>query len=191
LKKILFFSNNEDKVYEIKNLFYKHKMKLSSLNDYKTTKAPKETGKSFVENAKIKSEFGYKLTNLPCFADDSGLCIESMGGKPGIFSKRFMSSFKNKNECLKYIINKSRHNNKAFFQTSICLTLKQNYHIVFNGKINGIISKSISGEEGFGYDPIFIPDGFKKTFSSMSLIEKNSISHRSIAIRKLINFLSN
>ena len=193
LDKILFFSNNNNKVIEINHLFKNLKLEIISPNDYNFIGEPKETGNSFAENAKIKSLFGYENFRTACFAEDSGICIEALGWKPGIFSKRHLSSFKDKFSCFKDIINKVKltGKTKAYFQTSVCLTLKKNYHLVFEGKINGTISQKIKGGGGFGYDPIFIPDGGLETFSQMSKMQKNKISHRSIAINKLINFLSN
>ncbi len=193
MKEILFFSNNYNKVEEIKKLFSLISIKILSLNDFSLEKEPKEKGLSFAENAKLKSEFGFREVGIPCFADDSGICIEALKNKPGVFSKRFINNFKNKNDCFKYIQKKTNHkkNYKAYFKTSICLTTKESHNIVFEGVINGTISKNILGSNGFGYDPIFIPDGFNKTFAEMNIVRKNSISHRSIAINKLINFLVN
>ncbi len=192
-KKILFFSNNAGKTEEIKKLFKKYKINLCSLADFNLNLEPKETGNSFADNAKIKSLFGYEKIKLPCFADDSGICIEALGWKPGVYSKRFIENFKNNDECFKYIFKKVLESRKyrAYFQTSICLTLKNNYHIVFEGKINGKISTKSIGKNGFGFDPIFTPDMYQKTFGQMKSYEKNSISHRSIAINKLLNFLAN
>ena len=193
MKKILFFSNNLDKIKEIKSLFKELDIKVLTPKDFNLFNEPKENGSSFAENAKIKSLFGYENFEMACFAEDSGICIEALGWKPGIFSKRHLSGFKNKFICFKEIIDKVKLTGKvrAYFQTSVCLTLKKNYHLVFEGKINGTISKKISGTGGFGYDPIFIPDGELETFSQMSKMQKSKISHRSIAIKKLINFLSN
>ena len=193
MKKLLFFSNNNNKLIEINQLFKNLKLEIISPDNYNFIGDPEETGNSFAENAKIKSLFGYENFEVACFAEDSGICIEALGWKPGIFSKRYLSSFKNKFSCFREIINKVKHTEKvrAYFQTSVCLTLKKNYHLVFEGKINGTISQKISGKGGFGYDPIFIPDGEFETFSQMDKMKKNKISHRSIAINKLINFLSN
>jgi len=191
LNSLLFFSNNSDKIKEIKNIFKNLPFKILSPKDFGLINEPNEVGKSFSENAKIKSFFGYKKINLPCFADDSGISIEALGWKPNIFSKRFINSFKNKNHCFDYIINKVAKNgkNKAYFKTSVCLTFKKNYHIVFEGRVLGKISSMPLGQKGFGYDPIFIPDGYSKTFGQINKNEKNKISHRSIAINKLISFL--
>ena len=174
MKKILFFSNNIDKIKEIKNLFKNLKIEICSPKDFNITIEPKEIGSSFSENAKLKSCFGYKYTQLPCFADDSGICIEALRWKPNVLSKRFMEKFKSKNDCFKYIIDKVTKTNKdkACFKTSICLTLKSNYHVVFEGLVKGTISKEIKGENGFGYDPIFIPNGLSKTYGELNIRKK-------------------
>jgi len=193
LNKIIFYSNNNDKIKEINNLFKKLSIKVFSPKDYGITLEPKEVGSSFAENAKIKSLYGFQNIQMPCFADDSGICIEALNWGPNINSKKFIKSFKNNFECFKYILKEVERTgkSKAYFQTSICYTIKTNYHIVFDGLIEGKISKKIIGNNGFGYDPIFIPKKNKKTFAQLTRIEKNLLSHRSVAIRKLINFLSN
>jgi len=193
LKNILFFSNNSNKFNEARKLLLNKKIKLMSPLDFNIITEPKENGLSFSENAKIKSSFGYKKIKIPCFADDSGICIEALNWKPNIYSKRFIDSFDNKTDCLQHIIKKVKKSgkNKAFFETSICYTIKENYHIVFKGRVNGTISDDILGNKGFGYDPIFIPNGFRKTFGQLKTNEKNLISHRSIALNKFINFLFN
>ncbi len=193
MKKILFFTNNINKVREAKSFFSNSGVNVVSLENFNLEKSPLENGSTFSENAKIKSFYGYKKFNLPCFADDSGICIEALNWKPNIFSKRFLESFKNENKCFKHIIEKVKKTkkNKAFFHTSISLTLKENYHIVFEGKISGTISEKVVGKKGFGYDPIFLPDGYNYTFGQMKRADKNSLSHRSVAINKLVNFLIN
>ena len=193
MRKLLFFSNNKNKVVEIKKIFKKFKLNILSLNDVNINEVPEEIGQSFEENAKIKSEYGFNKTGIPCFADDSGICIESLNWKPGVFSKRFLNNFKNNDDCFKSIISNIKNSGKdnAYFKTSISLTIKMNQNIVFNGKVDGRISKEIRGGFGFGYDPIFIPKFYKKTLAEMSTKEKNKISHRFIAVTKLINFLSN
>ena len=192
-KKILFFSNNLYKVREIKKLFNKHSVDIISLKELSFDKEPLESGINFIENAKIKSEFGNNISGLPCFADDSGICIEALNFKPGVYSKRFIESFNTRNDCFKYIINKIRKKNlnRAYFKTSICLTTENKHNLIFEGKVEGNITNVPSKDNGFGYDPIFKPVGFLKTFSEMTVDEKNKISHRSIAINKLINFLTN
>ena len=167
MKEILFFSNNKNKYFEIAKLFRDIPIKILSVNNFNKIKSPNENGVTFKENAKIKSSFGLRTFNKPCFADDSGICIEAMNDKPGINSKKFLeqnSGSLNTFNSIFSLINKTKKN-KAYFQTSICLSLRAEEHIFFNGIVKGTITKSIKGSGGFGYDPIFIPLGFKKTFA--------------------------
>ena len=191
MKDILFFSHNQKKIIEIKQIFKDSKIKIYDLNSFKKIKEPKETGATFSSNAKIKSKYGQQLFDMPCFADDSGFCVEALKNNPGVKSKRFLEKFSNNKKAFEYIISNvvKNKNNKAFFVTAISLTLKENHHIIFLGKINGTVSLEPKGTNGFGYDPIFIPENHTKTFAEMSLEEKNIISHRKIAITKLRSFL--
>ena len=191
MKDILFFSHNQKKIIEVKQIFKDSKIKVSDLNSFENIKEPKETGNTFASNAKIKSKYGQKLFKTPCFADDSGFCVEALKNNPGVKSKRFLEKFSNNKEAFKYIISNvvKRKNNKAFFVTAICLTLKENHHIVFSGRINGTVSLEPKGANGFGYDPVFVPENYTQTFAEMNLKEKNVISHRKIAITKLKSFL--
>ena len=193
MNKIIFYSNNNDKIKEINNLFKKLSIKVFSPKDYGITLEPKEVGSSFAENAKIKSLYGFQNIQIPCFADDSGICIEALNGAPGINSKQYLGSENKKNVILNKIISLAKNKNKykAFFETSICLTLNIDKQIFFSGKVYGKISLKIRGNHGFGYDPIFIPDGMNLTFSEMSLHQKNLLSHRAIAIKKLSEYLTN
>ena len=191
MKNILFFSHNQKKIIEVKQIFKDSRIKVFDLNSFEKIKEPKETGDTFASNAKIKSKYGQKVFNIPCFADDSGFCVEALKNNPGVKSKRFLEKFSNKKKAFEYIISNviERKNNKAFFVTAICLTLKDNHHIVFLGRVNGTVSLKPKGTNGFGYDPIFIPENNVKTFAEMKLEEKNIISHRKIAITKLKSFL--
>ena len=190
MKDILFFSHNQKKIIEIKQIFKNSKVKVHDLN-FKKIKEPKEIGVTFSSNAKIKSKYGQKLFNMPCFADDSGFCVEALKNNPGVKSKRFLEKFSDSKKAFEYIISNvvKKKNNKAFFVTAISLTLKDNHHIIFLGKINGTVSITPKGTNGFGYDPIFIPENHTKTFAEMKLEEKNTISHRKIALTKLKSFL--
>ena len=193
MKSLLFFSHNNKKVYEVEKILRRKDIKILNLNFYHKIKEPIENGNSFAENAKIKSSFGLNMFEVSCFADDSGICIEALNNKPGIKSKRFLEKFKTHNNAFEHIISSvvNKKNDKAFFKTAICLSIKKNHHIVFEGKVNGRISKKPKGRNGFGYDPIFIPDGYEKTFAEMNSKEKNAISHRLIALRKMESFLFN
>jgi XTP/dITP diphosphohydrolase len=191
LKDILFFSHNQKKIIEVKQIFKDSRIKVCNLNSFEKIKEPRETGKTFASNAKIKSKYGQQVFNIPCFADDSGFCVEALKNNPGIKSKRFLEKFSNDKKAFEYIISNviEKKNNKAFFVTAICLTIKDNHHIVFLGRVNGTVSLEPKGTNGFGYDPIFVPENYTKTFAEMSLEEKNVISHRKIAITKLRSFL--
>ena len=191
MKDILFFSHNQKKIIEVRQILKDSKIKIYDLNSFEKSKEPKETGDTFASNAKIKSKYGQELFNMPCFADDSGFCVEALKNKPGVKSKRFLEKFSNNKKAFEYIISNvvKKKNNKAFFITAISLTLKKNHHIIFIGRINGTVSLEPRGLNGFGYDPIFVPENNIKTFAEMSLKEKNIISHRKIAISKLKSFL--
>ena len=193
MKNLLFFSHNNKKVSEVEKILSRRDIKIYNLNFYNKIKEPIESGKSFAENAKIKSYCGLKEFKIPCFADDSGICIEALNNKPGIKSKRFLEEFETYKHAFDHIISRviNKKNDRAFFKTAICLSIKKNYHIVFEGMVNGRISTKPKGVNGFGYDPIFIPDGYKKTFAEMNSKEKNTISHRLIALRKMQSFLFN
>ena len=193
MKSLIFFSHNQKKIKEVKNIFIKSNLNIKNLNNLNKIKQPNENGRSFADNAKIKSLYGYKKFNLPCFADDSGICINALNNKPGIKSKRFLENFKNYEGAFDYIISKTKIKNekRAFFNTTICLTLNPAHHIFFVGKINGTISHKPRGVNGFGYDPIFIPNGEDKTFAEMKSDKKNDISHRMIALQKMESFLFN
>ena len=191
MKEIFFFSNNQNKIQEISNLFLNSSIVVLSLNDFERVQSPKEDGVSFKENAKIKSLFGLKKFNRPCFSDDSGICIEALTGGPGIDSKKYLELNGNQEIILKKIISETRiqSNFNAYFQTTICLSLNQKDMVFFTGRVDGEISKDIKGSGGFGYDPIFIPKGYNLTFAEMRKEEKNLLSHRAIAILKLKTYL--
>ena len=191
LEEVLFFSNNKKKIIEISNLFLNESIKVLNLNNFDKVRSPEEVGKTFEENAKIKAFYGFDVFKKKCFADDSGICIKAMGGDPGLQSKNFLEKGGCINTNLEEIlfITKNKNDFNAFFQTSICLVLDKDNHVFFKGKIKGKISQKIRGNNGFGYDPIFIPERENKTFAEMSLKEKNSVSHRSIAIEKLKSYL--
>ena len=191
MKELLFFSHNQKKIEEINKIFVSNKVRVKNLSSFKKIQEPKEVGKTFCANAKIKSIYGQKKFNMACFADDSGFCVEALNDKPGVRSKRFLQKFTSNNEAFYYIISnvKKKNNDKAFFVTAISLTINPGHHIVFLGRINGKVSLEPKGKNGFGYDSIFIPDNYKKTFAEMKSKEKNEISHRKIAVTKLKSFL--
>ena len=191
LKELLFFSHNQNKINEINQIFKSSKIIIKNLTSLKEVQDPKEIGSTFSENAKIKSNFGMKKFKIPCFADDSGFCVEALSNKPGVRSKRFLENYSSTNKAFEYIISNviKKNNDKAFFITAISLSINAGHHIIFIGKIYGRVSLKPKGSNGFGYDPIFIPENKDKTFAEMSINEKNKISHRKLAIKKMRSFL--
>ena len=193
MKEIVFFSHNKHKINEVIKILQNYKIKILTLNDFPNVAKPEETGKTFKDNAMIKSTFGFKSFGFPCFADDSGICISALDNKPGIKSKRFQIENGGLNKTFNMIINQAniKNNYKAFFQSSIALTIDNQNTVCFDGIVFGKISDKPLGSRGFHYDPIFIPDGTNKTYAQMLEKEKNKISHRAIAIKKLKNFILN
>ena len=193
MSKLIFFSFNQNKIQEVKKILNYNKLKILTLNDFPTPNEPKEVGNSFSENAIIKSTFGFRSFELPCFAEDSGICISALDNQPGIKSKRFQIENGGLHKTFKIIIDqtKIKKNYKAFFQTSIAFSFGNKKLKCFDGIVFGKISGKPLGSRGFHYDPIFIPDGTYRTFAQMNEDEKNQISHRSIAIKKLKNFILN
>jgi len=187
VKELLFFSHNKFKIKEVRQILQSSEIKILTLYDFPEINEPKEIGETFEENAMIKSAFGFKSFGLPCFADDSGICIKALNNLPGIKSKRFQKENGGYKKTFDIIINqtKLKKNYKAFFQTSIALTINDQNTVYFNGIANGEISNRPLGSLGFHYDPIFIPADKNKTFAQMTQKEKNKISHRAIALKKL------
>ena len=149
-----------------------------------------ENGDTLEANAREKARYVYDRTGLDVFADDTGLEVEALNGQPGVYTARYAGeecdSVKNMKKLLAELEGQS--NRKARFRTVICLISGGVEHL-FEGVVNGTITTSFSGTEGFGYDPIFMPDGENRTFAEMPLSEKNKISHRGLAVGKLVNFL--
>ena len=187
---LLFATSNKNKVLEIKKVLPKE-FNIKSLDDIGFCEEIPENENTIEGNAIFKANYMYKKYNLNVFADDTGLEVDSLNGKPGVHSARYAGISKNSadniNKLLKKLKNKK--NRKARFKTVIALILNSKIH-TFEGVVEGIITKKPKGENGFGYDPVFIPRGYTKTFGELSLEEKNSISHRSLAMNKLIDFIS-
>lgn len=185
---LVFASNNEHKVNEIQAMIGST-IRLRSLKDIGCTEEISETGRTFEENAGQKSRFVYEKFGLNCFADDSGLEIDALGGEPGVDSAHYSGS-RNFEQNIQLVLDKLGDSEKrtARFKTVISLIIDAE-EFLFEGSVEGKITKSISGSGGFGYDPIFQPDGYNISFAEMSADEKNRISHRAKAIEKLISFL--
>ena len=187
---LIFATHNENKVVELRRIIPKS-IVLWSLNDINYLNPIEETGKTLEENAKIKSDFIRKKFGLNCFSDDSGLEVDFLGGEPGVKSARYAGRSKNNDENIRKIWEKLQNvsNPKATFRSIFYLHLNKKT-FCFEGKVNGNIIFEKRGNKGFGYDPIFIPKGYKKTFAELGNDIKNQISHRAKATLKLINCLS-
>jgi len=191
VNELVFFSYNRYKIEEIKELLDIDKLKILTLKDFSKTSEPEETGDTFDKNAAIKSKFGFKKFGLPCFADDSGICISALNNQPGVRSKRFQEENGGFHKTFEIIINAAKKNKNfdAFFQSTVALTTGEKSTFYFRGIVRGKISYKPLGIYGFHYDPIFIPSRTNKTYAQMLPKEKNLISHRAIAINKLKIFL--
>ena len=187
--KIIFATHNQNKVEELKQIV-PLKYSLLSLNDIGCIKEIKETGSTLEENAKIKADYVRYKYGLDCFSDDSGLEIDALGGAPGVYSARYAGDQKNNNANIEKIWKelKGIRNPKAIFRSVIYVHLNKK-KICFQGKVEGSIIYEKRGLEGFGYDPIFIPKGYKKTFAELGDTIKNKISHRALAIVQLLKLL--
>ena len=185
MKKILIGTHNKGKFKEIAYLLSEKYKKISP----ETLKlpSPKETSKTFDGNSKLKANFFSKFVDYPVISDDSGLCIKSLKNEPGIFSARLAKRKGSFFKAMKFILKKMKNNKdrSAYFICSLSYKEKRKKMVTKIGKIHGIISKKISGKNGFGYDPIFIPRNYTITFGQMIYSKKLKIDHRYIAFRKL------
>ena len=186
---LVFATNNQHKLEEVQSKVG-NTFKIISLDEIGCNDDIEETGLTLEENASIKSKFIHDKFKVDCFADDTGLEIEALNNEPGVFSARYSGDrdfIKNMNLVLSNLENNP--NRKARFRTVISLVLN-NQEYIFEGIVNGNIRTKTIGSAGFGYDPIFEPEGYTITFAEMDLAEKNKISHRGIAMQKLIDFLN-
>ena len=185
MKKILIGTHNKGKFKEIAYLLPKKYKKISPI--FLKIKSPKETGKSFASNSRLKVKFFSKFVDYPVISDDSGLCIQALKNRPGIYSARLAKKHGSFFNAMKFILKKmeKKKNRKAIFVCSLSYKEKNKKIVVAEGKLNGNISTKITGKRGFGYDPIFIPLKNKITFGQMSKLKKIKMDHRYIAFQKL------
>ncbi len=193
LEEIVFASHNEGKIKEIKKLLAPYGIKVKSALDMNLPDV-EETGETFEENSLLKSRTIAKLVNKPCLADDSGLCVDALNGAPGVYSARYAPNrdFDKGMEKLLAEMEKSPNKSRnAHFSCVISLAWPDGQYKVFAGQVDGKIAFHKMGAGGFGYDPLFVPEGFTCSFAQMSQEEKNKISHRGRAVEKLKDFLNN
>lgn len=187
--KLVFASNNKNKIQEIQVLVPKN-IQIVSLEDIGCTEDIPETADTIEGNAILKANYVTEKYGYNCFADDTGLEVDALNGAPGVYSARYAGEQKDANDNMDKLLSEleDKSNRKANFKTVIALNLngKQN---LFTGIINGKIIEEKIGTNGFGYDPIFVADGYEKTFAELTMEEKSTISHRGIAVKELILFL--
>ena len=190
MKKLIFATNNQHKLEEVSHLI-KYNYQILSLKDINCFEEIPETSDTIKGNASQKSYYIYDKFGIDCFADDTGLEIEALDGRPGVYSARYAGEEHNFEKNMNKVLAEMNGitNRKARFKTVISLILNGEERF-FEGIINGLILTEKRGQEGFGYDPIFQPNGYDLTFAEMPLEEKNKISHRAIAVRNLINYLN-
>ncbi|MBO4314778.1 MAG: non-canonical purine NTP diphosphatase [Prevotella sp.] len=191
MKKIVFATNNKHKLDEIRKIL-SDKFEIVSLHDIGCDVDIPETGDTLEDNALMKAEYVKQHYGLDCFADDTGLEVEALNGEPGVHSARYAEgtdhdSNANMDKLLRKLGN--NNNRKARFRTVIALLFNGETHL-FDGIVNGNIIFERHGTEGFGYDPIFVPDGYEQTFAELGMEIKNQISHRARAVNKLAVFLN-
>ena len=187
--KLVFASNNKNKITEIKALLPSI-FKILSLEDIGCTEEIEETENTIAGNAKLKADYITKKYGYDCFADDTGLEVAALNGAPGVYSARYAGENVTYEENVQKMLKemKGKGNRNAQFKTVIALNLGFKQYL-FEGICKGKITNEKHGNDGFGYDPIFRPSGFKQTFAEMNLKEKGLISHRGLATEKLIKFL--
>ena len=190
MKKIVFATNNLHKLSEARHIL-KDRYEVLGLADIGITEDIPETGKTLSENASLKSWYVFQRTGLDCFSDDTGLEVDALDGRPGVFSARYAGeegdAEKNLEKLLKEL--EETEDRTARFKTVVSLIM-DGVEYKFEGSVEGKIIRQKRGEGGFGYDPVFVPLGYDQTFAEMPANLKNSISHRAIAIGKLMAFLT-
>ena len=188
---LIFATHNQNKVKEIKSLL-PEKLELLSLNDIDFHETIAETENTIEGNSLLKAKTINSKTDKNCFADDTGLEVKFLGGAPGVLSARYSGENSNDLKNVEKLLNEMQFatDRSAQFRTVISLLI-YNKTYTFEGIVKGRIALAPKGNSGFGYDPVFIPDGFNKTFAEITLEEKNKISHRALAFNKMIEFLKN
>jgi XTP/dITP diphosphohydrolase len=188
--KLIFATNNNHKIREISDLL-DDRFEVTGLADIGITEDIPEDADNLADNAMYKARYVHERTGLNVFADDTGLEVDALGGAPGVYSARYAGTSKDPSDNIIKLLKELEgvEDRKARFRTVIAL-IYDNIEYLFEGKVEGEIIKMRRGTGGFGYDPVFIAEGYNLTFAEMPLSEKNKISHRAMAMRKLIAFLA-
>lgn len=190
--KVILASSNNGKIKEFKEILARFNIEVLSLKDINFTQEIIEDGNSFYENALIKAKTIYDLYHIPVIADDSGLCVDYLNGEPGIYSARY-GGLSDEADRIKLILKKMEGvlERGAHFHCSIVFYISNNLYKHFAGEVYGKLDYTEKGGNGFGYDVIFIPNGYNETFGELASSIKNEISHRALAIKSFIKYLEN
>ncbi len=191
MRSLVFATGNQHKLEEVQGLLGKD-FALSCLKDVGITEDIPETAMTLHENALQKARYVYHKCNVACFADDTGLQIDALDGEPGVFSARYAGEQRDSVANMNLVLTKMQGatNRAARFVTYIAYIDEAGNEYLFEGKVEGTIIEQPTGTQGFGYDPIFVPEGYAETFASLPLSVKNSISHRGRAMQKFLDFLA-
>lgn len=183
-------SHNQGKVEEIRDLLKPHNIKVTGAREQHLIE-PEETGQSFIENAALKAQLAASVSRLPALGDDSGLCVTSLGGAPGIYSARWAGSDKNfdlaMNKVNDQLLASESDDRSGEFVCALALAWPDGHCETFEGRVSGQLIWPPRGNKGFGYDPIFIPAGHQISFAEMTPANKHAMSHRAIAFNQLLN----
>ena len=192
MKNLVFATGNIHKLQEVQGLF-KEGFALSCLKDVNITEEIPETADNLVDNALQKARYVYEKCGIPCFADDTGLEVDALGGAPGVYSARYAGEQKDSKLNMLLLLNNmnGKTNRNARFRTIIAYIDGNAQEHIFEGEIKGKIIENMAGTNGFGYDPIFVPEGYEKTFAELSSEIKNTISHRARAMEKFLSYINN
>ena len=187
---LCFATNNLHKLDEVRAAM-PSEIKILSLSDINCFEELPETMPTLEGNSLQKAEYVFHNYHIPCFADDTGLEVEVLGGEPGVYSARYAGEHKSSNDNINLLLSNliDKANRKARFRTVITLLGIESAPVYFEGIVPGVITHERKGSSGFGYDPVFIPDGYTKTYAEMTLQEKSSLSHRAMAMKKLEHYL--
>lgn len=191
MRNLVFATGNSHKLQEVQGLF-KEGFALSCLKDVNITEEIPETADNLVDNALQKAWYVYKKCGIPCFADDTGLEVEALNGAPGVYSARYAGEQKDSKLNMLLLLKNmtGKENRNARFRTIIAYIDENAQEHIFEGEIRGKIIENMAGENGFGYDPIFVPEGYDKTFAQLSSETKNKISHRARAMEKFLSYIN-
>jgi len=192
MKKLFLASGNIHKIEEMSDVLNPHGIELHSTRDYPDVPEPEEDQPTLEGNALKKARYWFDITGLPSLADDTGLEVEALNGKPGVYSARYAGEKATYNDNVEKLLTElsGKTNRKAMFRTVIAY-VSADEEKLFEGVCKGNITEEKKGEKGFGYDPIFLPDGYTQTFAELSSSEKNKISHRGIAVQSFIKEVLN